>query len=272
DCDVGTFSNSHGGNYNVAVLSFSLCTGHEGPVWQVAWAHPMYGNILASCSYDKKVIIWKEESGTWGKMYEYTGHDSSVNSVCWGPYDFGLILACGSSDGVISLVTCSGDQQWDVKKISNAHTVRTFGCNAVSWPSGQKPNSIKRFVSEGCDNLVKRWKEEDGQWKEDQKLEAHSDWVRDVGWAPSIGLPTSTIASCSQDGRVFIWTCDDPSGNTWTAKLLHKFNDVVWHVSWSITGNILAVSGGDNKVTLWKESADGQWACISDVNKGFGLM
>ena len=141
-------------------------------------------------------------------------------------------------------------------------------------------------------------REEDGQWKEDQKLEAHSDWVRDVGWAPSIGLPTSTIASCSQvihthththtrythtayyttsvswslislssffplfthpvllhpspphpqDGRVFIWTCDDPSGNTWTAKLLHKFNDVVWHVSWSITGNILAVSGGDNKV------------------------
>ncbi|KAK1901057.1 Deoxyribonuclease-1-like 1 [Dissostichus eleginoides] len=50
-----------------------------------------------------------------------------------------------------------------------------------------------------------------------------------------------------QDGRVFIWTCDDPAGNTWTAKLLHKFNDVVWHVSWSITGNILAVSGGDNK-------------------------
>lgn len=42
------------------------------------------------------------------------------------------------------------------------------------------------------------YREEDGQWKEDQKLEAHSDWVRDVGWAPSIGLPTSTIASCSQ--------------------------------------------------------------------------
>jgi len=46
-------------------------------VWQVAWAHPMYGNILASCSYDRKVIIWKEENGTWEKTYEYTGHDSS---------------------------------------------------------------------------------------------------------------------------------------------------------------------------------------------------
>ena len=30
--------------------------------------------------------------------------------------------------------------------------------------------------------------------------------------------------------------------------MLHTFEDVVWHVSWSVTGNILAVSGGDNKV------------------------
>ncbi|ELK07876.1 Protein SEC13 like protein [Pteropus alecto] len=256
--------------------------GHEGPVWQVAWAHPMYGNILASCSYDRKVIIWKEENGTWEKTHEHTGHDSSVNSVCWAPHDYGLILACGSSDGAISLLTYTGEGQWEVKKINNAHTI---GCNAVSWapavvpgslidqPSGQKPNYIKKFASGGCDNLIKLWKEEeDGQWKEEQKLEAHSDWVRDVAWAPSIGLPTSTIASCSQDGRVFIWTCDDASSNMWSPKLLHKFNDVVWHVSWSITANILAVSGGDNKVTLWKESVDGQWVCISDVNKGQGSV
>lgn len=37
--------------------------GHEGPVWQVAWAHPKFGSILASSSYDGKVIIWKDEGG-----------------------------------------------------------------------------------------------------------------------------------------------------------------------------------------------------------------
>lgn len=47
----------------------------------------------------------------------------AVNSVCWGPYDFGLVMACGSSDGAISILTFSGDGQWDIKKISNAHTV-----------------------------------------------------------------------------------------------------------------------------------------------------
>lgn len=58
-------------------LCFLCLCSHEGPVWQVAWAHPMFGNILASCSYDRKVIIWKEENGSWDKMYEYTGHESS---------------------------------------------------------------------------------------------------------------------------------------------------------------------------------------------------
>ena len=34
--------------------------GHEGPVWQVAWAHPKFGSLLASCSFDHRVIVWKE--------------------------------------------------------------------------------------------------------------------------------------------------------------------------------------------------------------------
>ena len=41
-------------------------------------------------------------------------------------------------------------------------------------------------------------REVDGQWEEEEKLEAHSDWVRDVAWAPNVGLSVSTMASCSQ--------------------------------------------------------------------------
>jgi protein transport protein SEC13 len=38
-------------------------------------------------------------------------------------------------------------------------------------------------------------------------------------------------------------------------------------VSWSITGNILAVSGGDNKVTLWKESIEGDWKPLYSMDE-----
>jgi WD40 repeat protein len=56
---------------------------HTGPVWQVAWAHPKYGHILASCSYDGKVLIWKEQQvqgsapGSWAKVKEHTLHTAS---------------------------------------------------------------------------------------------------------------------------------------------------------------------------------------------------
>ncbi|KAI1296720.1 Protein SEC13 -like protein [Halotydeus destructor] len=261
--------------YSVSGENHSLIAtleGHEGPVWQIAWAHPTFGNLLASCSYDRKVFIWKETSSSyWEKVHEYGGHDSSVNSISWAPKEFGLILLCGSSDGAVSVLTGTGDNSWDTKKLPNAHTA---GCNAVSWcpavapaalssqvfqdPSSKAAFPAKRFVTGGCDNLAKIWKyeEEEDKWIEEKRLEAHSDWIRDVAWAPSVGLPTSYIASCSQDRRVIIWSCSVENGTTtnWTPRVLKTFDDVVWHVSWSVMGNILAVSGGDNKNT--SEMAD----------------
>jgi len=247
--------------------------GHEGPVWEVSWAHPKFGSILASCSYDRRVCIWREgPTNTWTKIYEYDKHESSVNSIAWAPHEFGLSLACASSDGTISIISHKGDNNWQVQLILRAHSI---GVNSVSWAPAMIPGSllnpsttsapIKRLASGGCDNLVKIWRfsEVENDWKEEESLEQHIDWVRDVSWAPNIGLPTTTIASCSQDGTVVIWTQDTPS-STWNKKVLPKFPDIVWRVSWSITGNILSVSG-DSKVTLWKETLESEWQCISGL-------
>ena len=52
-----------------------------------------------------------------------------------------------------------------------------------------------------------------------------------------------------QDCHVIVWTKDETKPGPWEPVRLHKFNDVVWHLSWSFAGNILAVSGGDNSVS-----------------------
>jgi len=250
--------------------------GHDGPVWQVAWAHPKFGSILASCSYDRRVIIWKESpANVWSKVYEYS-HESSVNGIAFAPQEFGLSLACASSDSTISVITLKDNNTWDVNKFQ-AHNI---GCNAVSWgppvPPGAFTNPqalstppVKRLVSGGCDNMVKIWRfiEGENRWMLEETLDGHSDWVRDVAWAPSVGLPYTTIASCSQDNTVLIWEQTDQMQPNWKKHSLPRFNAPVWRLSWSLIGNILAVTCGDSTVTLWKEALDGEWKKISSVGE-----
>ena len=77
-------------------------------MWQVAWAHPKFGNILASCAYDGKVFIWKEQNSNWTIIREHGMHSASVNSVSWAPHELGAIVACASSDGRLSVLTFKG--------------------------------------------------------------------------------------------------------------------------------------------------------------------
>jgi nucleoporin SEH1 len=45
---------------------------HSGSVWKVCWAHPEFGQIVASCSFDRSVIVWEEEEP--GKVWQVSAH------------------------------------------------------------------------------------------------------------------------------------------------------------------------------------------------------
>ena len=151
------------------------------------------------------------------------------------------------------------------------------GVNAVSWApaiapgslvsSKPAPGGVRRFVTGGSDNTVKIWdyKSPDQKYTPTVTLTGHTDWVRDVAWAPTI-LQKSYIASASQDKTVRIWTSDPAHPNEWKPTVL-EFDAVLWRVSWSLSGNVLAVSGGDNKVSLWKENLKGEWDCVKWIEE-----
>ncbi|KAI9860386.1 MAG: GTPase-activating protein S13 [Vezdaea acicularis] len=246
--------------------------GHEGAVWCVSWAHPKYGCILASSSFDGRVFIWREANNSWARIFAFTGHTASVNLLSWSPHESGCLLACASSDGNVSVLEFA-DNSWS-HQIFPAHGI---GVNAVSWaPAGvagslvsakPAPGTVRRFVTGGSDNLVKIW-----EWSPDTKtyttqatLRGHTDWVRDVAWSPST-LSRSYIASASQDKSVRIWTATPAAPNEWTSTVLN-FEAVVWRASWSLSGNVLAVSGGDGKVTLWKENLKGGWEVVREITE-----
>ena len=42
-------------------LMVFLSQTHSGSVWRVTWAHPEFGQALATCSFDRTVAIWEEQ-------------------------------------------------------------------------------------------------------------------------------------------------------------------------------------------------------------------
>lgn len=85
---------------------------------------------MASCAYDGRVLIFKEQNGVWTKIHENNKHTASgtfflvfidsslkrncrflVNSVAWAPHELGAILACASSDGKISIHEYKGKKK-----------------------------------------------------------------------------------------------------------------------------------------------------------------
>lgn len=208
-------------------------------------------------------------------------HESSVNSISFAPHEYGLILAAASSDGRVSILTHGEDNVWNVEYISD----NSLGVNAVSWsPVSTKSDggvssglSPLRLVTGGCDHRIRFWSRSSmGTWEQEvgpskQAKPCHTDWVRDVAWAPCIIPGVHMVASCSEDRTVILWTEKTIEGSAsnkeWIPSLLHTFESPVWRLSWSITGNILAVSSGDNNVTLWKQMLNGSWSQVGHVDE-----
>lgn len=236
-------------------------TGHEGPVWMVAWGHPRFGNVLASASFDRRVFLWKEGSNKqWKPVHLITVHTGSVNSVQWAPQEYGSAIATASSDGSVAVTVCEGGSWRDpvplVSAANGGNVVHALGSTAVAFAPYQ-PSSSVLLATAGCDAKVLVWTAPSlqGPFTVQSTLQHHGDWVRDVAFHPDASAPYIVLASCGQDKTVVIsrQLRSSPS-NSWESSTT-TFTDAVWRLSWSPCGSMLLVTTGDSEVFLLKEGA-----------------
>ena len=230
--------------------------GHEGPVWQISWAHPKYGVLLASCSFDGSVWIHRESRpGEWTVVHAATQlHDSSVNGIAFGPEEYGqLICAAASSDGRVSILEHNPtNQTWTVDYITDC----PMGVNAVSWaprnayyslleqqpqeqpPQEQQqqqqsssPGCVLALVTAGCDNQIRFWQRTDTMTT---TTSADTTTTTTTGeWTQE------NVPQCAKDG------------------LMHRdwVRDVAWAPSPLIPNrNRVASCSEDGQVLIWTQS------------------
>jgi nucleoporin SEH1 len=116
-----------------------------------------------------------------------------------------------------------------------------------------------------------------------ETLVGHKGPVHDIAWAPNLGRSYHLIATASKDHTVRIWQIDIKEKSLENVKESAKptptssyhatevacFNDhksEVWRVEWNLTGTVLASSGDDGSVMLWKANFLNQWKLLTIIN------
>ncbi|XP_071785423.1 nucleoporin SEH1-like isoform X2 [Asterias amurensis] len=267
---------------------------HSGSVWRVTWAHPEFGQVLASCSFDRTAVIWEEivseskptQKGQshWIKRAALVDSRTSVTDVKFSPRHLGLQLAMCSGDGVVRFYEAS-----DVTNLaiwSSQEEIQTkLNCSCLSWnPSRVHPPMIAvgsddPSPTSGGKVQIYEYKENERKkkWNKTETLMNITEAVHDLAFAPNMGRSYHVIAVATKDVRIMTLKPLRRDANTMgpigldikqPAQLDHN-NQQVWRVSWNVTGTILASSSDDGLVRLWKANYLGNWKCIQEM-KGDG--
>ena len=106
-------------------------------VRKLSWAHPEFGVVLVSISYDKTIYIWEEQEDLITASGEKKSHfvqcaihsDSreALNDISFAPRHLGLIFAVASDDGCFYTYEASDVmnlQVWQRNKFTVSESAR----------------------------------------------------------------------------------------------------------------------------------------------------
>ncbi|CAE7101963.1 unnamed protein product [Rhizoctonia solani] len=131
---------------------------HDAPVSKIAWAHPEFGNLIASCSYDRTVKIWEDArrvpdaSGPCKFQLKATITDArgTVRAVDFAPAAFGLKLVTISSDNFVRIYECHETYHLNVWSPVEEFDAAAISVTPVAGesPSGATPTQSHATLSD----------------------------------------------------------------------------------------------------------------------------
>jgi WD40 repeat protein len=240
---------------------------HKGVINGIAWSPD--GQVLASASSDKTVILWKASNGELQNKLE--DHPYRVFTVVWSPDGRNLVsgsndklirvfqAATGeltralvadhqwvsglawSPDGQILASGSGGDviQLWDTNKWKLRRTLGKYlrSTNSLVWsPDGS------RLGSGDNEGRICIWEIATGKLL--RVLEGHASFITSLVWSKN-GLE---LVSASADCTLRIWNPE----TGWQREVLTEHKSPITSTSFSFDGRLLASKSADNTVRLWR--------------------
>ncbi|KAK6464758.1 WD40-repeat-containing domain protein [Scheffersomyces coipomensis] len=278
--------------------------GHDSSIVKLSWAHPEFSSskILASCSYDRTVKVWQEQSDElhgsgrrWIKLATLAIESyGPIYDVAFAPNHMGLKLGCVGSDGIFRIYESLEPSDLTNWALTTELPILSMQLPAKSLQSSfciewcpAKFSKTEKFIVVALDqgfiygtspsnnqsNDIKEEMDTDSNSKSKYiklcNLPEHNGLIRAVSWAPSMGRNYHLIATGCKDGYVRIFKATESQSGELKIETLAKLNDhksEVWKVNWNLTGTILSSAGDDGNIRLWKCNYLNEWKCMSVIN------
>ncbi|XP_028392467.1 nucleoporin SEH1-like [Dendronephthya gigantea] len=271
---------------------------HYGSVWRVTWAHPEFGQVLATCSFDNTAAVWEEQIATetrrgtgtlrgqsfWERKAGLVDSRTSVTDVKFAPRHLNLQLATCSKDGIVRIYEAA-----NIANLSHwtlMHEIKCkLSCSCISWNPSR---NYAPMIAVGSDDAnhssggkvqIQEYSEISRKWQKVKTLDGITEPVHDVEFAPNLGRSYHLLGIACNDVKIATLepntnnpnSKETQSSSKFSVNMVAQFKEhgKVWRLQWNVTGTILASSGDDGSVRLWKANYLDNWKCIA-VLKGDG--
>lgn len=290
---------SQDGSYQLT----SKFRSHSGSVWKVTWAHPEFGQMLATCSLDRTAIVWEEvldatidtkrssnQTSHWAKRATLVDSRTSLTDIRFAPKHLGLMLVTCATDGHVRIYEApdiTNLSHWSLKDEFNCK----MACSSITWNQSRIHAPMLAIGSDDANNptqkvLIYEYNDHLRRWIKTDSVATATDPVHDLSFAPYIGRSYHLLGIASKNVQIVTIkplqvnnTANVASLSTSSTmnsqhhqheiRTVAQFDDhlsQVWRVSWNITGTILASSGDDGTVRMWKSNYLDNWKPLGVLN------
>ena len=277
-------------------------TAHDAEVRKVKWAHPDFGSIIATCSYDKSVIIWEEprlnhilvngvlqpkenDKNSWIYKTKLLDSKESIEDIKFAPRHMGLMLATASAEGIFRIYEAPDTMNIASWRMIHEENACFYGINSISWSKNPFEPSMLAIACKDINSSFQKAINQDSaenppalriyvnqeKWKflrtlpeADDKYNKimHRNGVYDVSWAGINGRSFELLASGGKDG-IIVWYLRFEGDKLGLMKAeLLSSTDIG---VWKVSWNMMATvlaSSDERNIVRVWKNSGDKWKCI----------